>query len=272
MRVDAHVHIWPTTAKLDVDPLLNEAGSIESLIAAMMGSDIAAAVLVQPFASGLDHSYLLRALLSSQLRAVGIAQADPQDAASTGIITSLMETGRVVGFRLPLVRADDEWLSRHADEYWVVASTRRVVISLLAAPVHFEQIGSAAAAHPSVPVVIDHLGRFDLSDDHEESVAKLCRLACLPNVHVKASAIHALGRGIWPYRDVWPHLLEIIDSFGTERVMWGSEYPFVLSNCPYRDSPLAIERALAQRYGGQVADILGGNALRLFFGDQGIGL
>ena len=265
MRVDSHAHVWPPGALSAGEPSIAAAGSVESLVSAMLGAGVDAAVLVQPFASGLDHSYLLQSVRSERLNAVGIAQVDPHDASSIEVIADVVRDADIVGFRLPLIRTDATWLGRNGESFWALAAAQDVSVSLLASPGHFEQVALMAAAYPSVPVVIDHLGRFDLSDDPVSSVDRLCDLAALPNVYAKASALSSLGRGIWPYRDVWPYLTKVIDAFGTDRMMWGSDYPFVLAQRPYADSPLAVEKALEQRQEPEAEAILGRNAFRLFF-------
>ena len=80
------------------------------------------------------------------------------------------------------------------------------------------------------------------------------------------SALGFLSRDEWPYRDLWPILACVIEAFGADRVMWGSDYPFVLAHGRYEDSFSAAE-VLLRDGGGSVGeeDIMGGNALRVFF-------
>jgi L-fuconolactonase len=149
-----------------------------------------------------------------------------------------------------------------------MAAAHDVPILLLASPAHFDQIARMAVSYPSVPVVVDHLGRFDLSDDPDSAVERLCDLAALPNIHAKASALSSLGNGRLQITDVWALLAKVIDAFGSDRIMWGSDYPFVLAHCPYVDGLRAVEAALGRRCTRETENILGGNALRVFFTRQ----
>jgi len=48
--------------------------------------------------------------------------------------------------------------------------------------------------------------------------------APFPNVAVKWSHAPRLSRETYPYRDVTEQLLRMIDTFGVERLMWGSDF------------------------------------------------
>jgi L-fuconolactonase len=268
VRVDAHVHVWPHShsSTIDTDPSVAAAGEVDALVATLPSNDVTAAVVVQPSSSGLDHNYLLAAVRTNEhLRLVGLAQAEPENPRSFELIADLTASGAVVGFRLPLIRAGDKWIQTQAKDYWELAAERRSVISVLTAPSQLQGVGRLAAAHPSVPVVIDHLARFDLAADRHHAIDQLCLLASLENVYVKVSALGFLSHEEWPYRDLWPILASVIDAFGIDRVMWGSDYPFVLAHGRYEDSFNAAEVLL--RDGGAIGqeDIMGGNALRVFF-------
>ena len=267
MRVDAHVHVWPHQhfSTVDVSSSIAAAGALEALVNTLLASGVTAAVVVQPSISGLDHDYLLAAVQTKHVRLVGLAQAQPENQRSLEVIDALTASGAVVGFRLPLIRADEKWVQTQAKAYWELAVSRRSVISVLSAPTQLEAIGRLAVAHPAVPIVVDHLGRFDLADDRLRAIDELIRLAPLQNVYVKMSALGFLSHDEWPYRDLWPVLASVIDAFGTERVMWGSDYPFVLGHGRYEDSCSAAEEFL--RAGGGIGDeeIMGRNALNVFF-------
>jgi len=268
LRVDAHVHVWPheLSSTIDVSSPIAAAGALEALVRTLLASGVTAAVVVQPSASGLDHDYLLAAVQTDHVRLVGMAQAEPENRQSLEVIDALTASGVVVGFRLPLIRADEKWIETQAREYWQLASARRSVISILPMPNQLEAVGRLAVAHPAVPVVIDHLGRFDLADDRLHAIEELNRLAPLQNVYVKMSPLGFLSHDGWPYRDLWPVLASVIDAFGTDRTMWGSDYPFVLAHGHYEDSCSAAEEFLRDRRGDIGEEkIMGGNALRVFF-------
>jgi L-fuconolactonase len=194
-----------------------------------------------------------------------VARVDPDDVRSLTLVAGIADDAGVAGFRLPLIGVDDSWLSRYGDRCWELAAVKGMIVSLLLASEQLASVEPLIARRPEVPVVIDHLARFDLSADRSAAIGRLCELSSLANVHVKASALATLSRDGWPYRDVWRHLLRVIEAFGPGRVMWGSDYPFIVAHAPYADSYRAVEAALAGRDPSDRDDVLSRNALRLFF-------
>jgi L-fuconolactonase len=86
-----------------------------------------------------------------------------------------------------------------------------------------------AQKYPGLTMIIDHLGvsqspvsppRADVWD----RLPGLLLLAKYPNVNVKFCGAPLLSKEAYPYRDVWPKLHEVIEAFGPERLMWGSDY------------------------------------------------
>src|SRR5215472_8441552 len=49
-------------------------------------------------------------------------------------------------------------------------------------------------------------------------------LAAYPNVRVKISGACTLAREAFPYDDIWDPVLRIIDAFGIDRCMWGTDW------------------------------------------------
>jgi predicted TIM-barrel fold metal-dependent hydrolase len=85
----------------------------------------------------------------------------------------------------------------------------------------------AVCDYPNVRFVIDHLGLPQPPSDKVvepfRQLPFLVSLASYPNLMVKVSGIPSLSSEAYPYEDVWPHLRTVIDAFGADRVMWGSD-------------------------------------------------
>ena len=61
------------------------------------------------------------------------------------------------------------------------------------------------------------------------------RLAAYPNVAVKATGLPSLSREPYPFRDVWGPLLRVVEAFGCERVMWGTDFTRVAELATYEE-------------------------------------
>lgn len=70
----------------------------------------------------------------------------------------------------------------------------------------------------------------------------------------------------YPYREVWPTLLDMIERIGADQLLWGTDMPFQNRFCTYRQSRKWIEVPFSDWAGlgkEQLAAIMGGTAARL---------
>lgn len=87
-----------------------------------------------------------------------------------------------------------------------------------------------ARSNPDLQLIVDHLGiaqphgAQELAGDPFARLDELLSLAQYPNVAVKVSRVPTLSREAYPYADMWPHLHKVLDAFGPEHVMWGSDF------------------------------------------------
>jgi len=55
----------------------------------------------------------------------------------------------------------------------------------------------------------------------------LLRWADTGRVHVKLSGHYKFSREPYPYRDAWPYVHALVDAFGLDGCLWGSDWPFL---------------------------------------------
>ena len=85
-----------------------------------------------------------------------------------------------------------------------------------------------AQAHPEMTIIIDHLGLPQAPGEQPESppfrsLPKVLALAAHPNIAVKLSSAVSLSAQRYPFVDLWPHLRQMVEAFGPQRLMWGSD-------------------------------------------------
>jgi L-fuconolactonase len=94
-------------------------------------------------------------------------------------------------------------------------------------PFDLGAVDEAARRHPQTTFVLDHLGQMQAPihfvDDQFANVEQLLGLARHDNLRLKLSAAPTGSREPYPFRDIWPHVRAIVDAFGAERIMWGSD-------------------------------------------------
>ena len=226
MIVDAHAHLWKaveSSAKTIVDPRCDIPASLLKTYLAEHGVD--RAVLVQPMYPGEDNSLILEA-----------ARAEPERFAAVVVAHTPEALARQKGARGLRVRPVFEGIG--SDALWEAA--RGLVVSVLGRPEHLGDVARKAGRFPGIPIVIDHFL-------HGEAVLELARF---PNVHVKVSGTH--------HFDFTAALLkDVVNRFGAERLLWGSDFPHVLLRGGYAAALRLVE--------GLPDAVRGGTARRLYW-------
>jgi len=222
-RVDTHAHVFAKAL-----PLADERryapdydATLDAYRKLLDANDIGHAVLVQPSFLGTDNSYLLQALTRDRTRLRGVAVVSPD--ISEDDLAQLNGQG-VTGVRLNLIGQTLPDLS--AAPYTTL--WRR--LSKLGWHVELHREASDLAPlinsllDAGLPVVVDHFGRpAPDSGTSDPGFKDLLALGPSGRVWVKISGAYRCSKpGSNFMRDATDQL---IDAFGTERLMWGSDWP-----------------------------------------------
>ena len=66
------------------------------------------------------------------------------------------------------------------------------------------------------------------------SPAHVCSHLPFAQVHVKVSALFRVSQESYPYTDVEPMVASCLETFGADRMLWGTDFPFVVEQCGYK--------------------------------------
>lgn len=137
---------------------------------------------------------------------------------------------------------------------------------LLLFPKHLPIAVDLVAEFPGQPFVLDHIAKPAIRDGQDSPWREdLTRLAEFPNVLCKLSGMVTEARWKqWQPEDFHRYLDIVIEAFGTERVMIGSDWP-VCTLSGDLASTMRIVIEYAQQFSVEVQDqILGGNCARFY--------
>jgi len=90
-------------------------------------------------------------------------------------------------------------------------------------PNQMRQAYELSKANPHVPVIINHMG-MPVDRNKEEWQQGMALLSSLPHAFVKISGFGFIDRK-WSHGDMSDLILQTIDKFGTDRVMFASDFP-----------------------------------------------
>jgi L-fuconolactonase len=267
---DAHAHVWAKPdANYEWQPELQfrpeSVAPIEQLIEDMTEAGVADAVLVQPSVYAFDHRYLQDAIALAPHRMKGVMLVDPLGPGFDSTLPRTLRQSGITGLRMIPLRVERDWFGAAAEKLWRAASELSLVMTFLVKPSHIESIGVWARKFPCVPVVIDHLGRPDLAEtDGEAAIHELLQISRFHNVHVKVSGLSSMSRLPPPHEDLWDWIHAVTEAFGVERIMWGSDYPWVLEKETIATALKAAASALSSLSCHDADQVFGGTARRLF--------
>lgn len=106
---------------------------------------------------------------------------------------------------------------------------------------HLSELHDTLAKYDSLTFVIDHVGLHSppatpLTPELFDHVPDVLALAQFPNVAVKFTGVPSLSSEPYPFADVWPFAHKLIDAFGVDRLMWGSDFTRCAPLHNYRES------------------------------------
>jgi predicted TIM-barrel fold metal-dependent hydrolase len=267
---DCHVHVFdparfPFAANAPYRPIPAECGTAQDLAATLDSAGIERVVLVNPTSGyGEDNRCMLDAIERLGARARGIARV-PLSTSGRGL-DALARRG-VVGVRIDcvgggLAQLDDPafatLLARLAD--------RDLVLDLQGEAEQWVAIAPAVTAVP-VRIVVDHAGRPRPDQGvNAPGFKALLRLAASGRVAVKLSGPMRYAQRPPPYRDVARFVHAIVREFTPQRLVWGSDWPFLRTDrrCDYGPLLAVLARAVPDPSGRRA--VLASTPARWFFG------
>ena len=121
------------------------------------------------------------------------------------------------------------------------------------------------AAAPEVQFVLDHCGNPKIAEGEWDSWAgPMAEIAALPNVMCKVSGILANVAEGWTVDQLRPYVEYVIDRFGWDRVVWGSDHPVVTLFADLTSWVEATREIIAGASEDEQAGLLHRNAERIY--------
>jgi L-fuconolactonase len=278
VRIDAHHHFWdparyvyPWMEGTAMDRVRRRF-SPEDLRGELAKAGIDGTVLVQTLSS-LDESREFLEIASRWEWVLGVvAWVDlAADDVSDQLDQLRASPGgeRLVGVRHQVHDEEDpRWLCRAEVRRGLAAVARRgLTYDLLLRAREIPAATETAQALPELSFVVDHIGKPRIVDGSDPAwEAGMPGLAALGNVQVKLSGmVTEAGWTSWTPADLRPFISRVVDLFGTERLMFGSDWPVCLLAVPsYEDVIAALEEALGDLSDDESGQLFGTNAQRFY--------
>ncbi|WP_242091940.1 amidohydrolase family protein [Aestuariivivens sediminicola] len=119
---------------------------------------------------------------------------------------------------------------------------------------------------PNQKFVLDHMGKPQIKDGLIDSWKRdIMTLAKAPNVYCKASGmVTEANLEHWKTEDFTPYLDVVFEAFGTDRVLYGSDWPVCLLAATYEKQQAIVLQYINSFSTAEKANVMGRNASQFY--------
>ncbi|AUX74645.1 MULTISPECIES: amidohydrolase family protein [Sinorhizobium] len=270
--IDAHQHYW--TLGLghndwpgpDLEPIFRDFGP-DDLRPHLSAAGINRTVLVQAAPNVAETGFLLEIAAREETVAAVVGWVDILAADARSELRRLKTHPKFKGIR-PMLQSIDEtaWILRpEAIAILEMLPQLDLRFDALIQPRHLPVVAALADRLPDLAIVVDHGAKPFIAEGRLEPWrSDMAALARRPNVYVKLSGLVTEAGGRWSVERLRPYAVHLLDMFGADRVMFGSDWPVVLLDADYAEWFAAAQALTASCTEAERQAIFLGTAARFY--------
>ena len=224
--LDAHGHVWTTPEDHAWVNAVMPPGiermvySIDDYREDMNAIGIDRAVLVATPIHGPGSPYTVSCVESNPETFYGIVLVDYEAPDVEAHLEDVFSHDRLLGVRMT---GDDLAVAPPAFWSWMNHAGKQV--QLLLSPSELGDALEYIENYPDIDFVFDHLGLYpsvEGSSPNDSAYERIQDVADCGNTYVKIT--HTPSDDRFPFEDLRPFIRVLLDAFGSERLLWGSDY------------------------------------------------
>lgn len=271
-RIDAHQHFWQvsrgdygwmspelTTLYRDFDP--------DDLQPLMRRAGIDRTVVVQAAETEAETDYLLDIAERTNWVAGVVGWLDMTREDFPDRLAAYRARRKWVGLR-PMFQDHDPAMILNPTVLDNIGHVARanVPFDILTFPRHLPNMLTALQQAPGLRAVVDHISKPGIAEGALDPWSQdMARIAAFPDVMCKVSGIITEAGADWSMDQIRPYVARVVDLFGPERLIFGSDWPVCTLAGSYADVAALAQTLLSEHFGPeQMAMVFGGNAARFY--------
>ena len=280
--VDTHCHLWQleisgktwVTAGLKQ---LHRSFEPDDLAEASRDAGVRACVVVEAGETEAENGALDRMAASSDLIEAIVPWADLESASLEDELDRWQQNPKFRGVRWRFEGyPDPDVLARPS----IVRGLRKIaerglVFDFLVRTAHLKDLLGVYSQLPGLRGVVEHMAKPDIvgSSDSQEWHTRMRELARNTNVNCKISLspqverfneiLASPGQG-WPVEAIRPYAQFLLEEFGPDRLMWGSDWPIALITSDYVGTFQAMREAVGPLDASNEQRLFAGTARRFY--------
>lgn len=272
MIIDAHQHFWDPMRGdygwLTPDLPIHRVYGADDLQPLMRRAGVDGTILVQAAATVAETDYMLAIARRNPfvLGVVGWIDLEAVDAPQQ--VHARCKDEHFLGVR-PMLQdiPQADWILRPELTPALAAIAREaLVLDALVLSHQIGVVGTLAQRHPDLAIVLDHAGKPRLGNGEAMAAWRrdIAPLAARPNVSCKISGLLTElppGAGT---EHVTSAIHVLLDLFGPQRLLWGSDWPVLTLAGNYQDWFAMARDAITAQAPDALDAIFGGNAARIY--------
>jgi L-fuconolactonase len=271
--IDSHQHFWQV-GRFDYPWMTSDLGVLyrdylpDELAPILKKNDITKTVVVQASNSIAESRWLLDLADQNSFIAGVAGWVDLMSPDIDAQLVELTAHPKFKGVR-HLVESEpqDDWLVQPA----VLSGLKRLSTyglsyDLLVHTRHLKHVPRIAEACPELALVIDHLAKPPIAKNEIDEWSEGFKpLASYPNINCKLSGLVTEANWTsWQTDDLRPYVEFALESFGPERLMFGSDYPVCLLASSYERVLESFQEILKSLNDDEREKIFSRNAARVY--------
>lgn len=277
MKIDAHQHFWDRTQPAPYDYSWQDPPENAPIKRSFLPADLKPLI----DAAGIDRTVFVQAQhhLEETRWALGLADSNEWiagvvgwlDLASPDIddqLAEFVDHPKFVGVRHVVQdEPDNDFIIRPEILRGLTAlQTHGVPYDLLFYVKHLRHADTLARKLPDLPMVIDHLSKPCIKSGRTDDwIADFKAAAAHDNIYCKLSGmITEADWQKWSPADLRPYVQTALELFGSDRLMFGSDWPVCVLAGPYQSVVDALTEALGPISADESAKIWGDTAAKFY--------
>ena len=274
MRIDSHQHYWKVERgdyhwMSPAVPVLHRDYLPADLRSSLVKHNIQRTVLVQAAQTIAETDFLLDLAADDNSIAGVVGWLDMEDPDFQAQFEQYRRKPKLIGLR-PMLQdlQDDRWILRPKVLSALEAvAAADVPFEFLTYPRHLPFVLQVLESVPNLRAVIDHISKPEIrSGKLEPWRSSITQLAEHQNLYCKLSGMITEADHLnWSPDDLRPYVEHVVQCFGFDRVMFGSDWPVCLCAGSYDQVIGALREILASELNEETeSKLFGKNAIRFY--------
>ena len=272
MTIDTHVHFWKYDKVRDAwitDKMktLQQDYLPQTIAGTLRRNGVNGCIAVQADQSELETLFLMELSKSHDIIKGVVGWVDLQNEKIEERLQYFTQYKVIKGWRHIVQGEADDFLLKPAFHRGVSAlRSYNYTYDILIYPRQLKAALEFVSKFPEQKLVIDHCAKPGIADRKiDDWAAMMKEIAKSPNVYCKLSGLFTEAKWKeWSPAEFYPYLDVVFEAFGTERLLYGSDWPVILLSGMYVQWKSLLEKYMEDFDKEDKEKVFGRNAVRFY--------